>query len=124
MDIPFTELQKLAGDAQLSYCEGYPVDGSFQQALIDEAVLSAKSAQVALLFVTLPETKESEGYDRADLDLPPQQVALIKAVTNVQPNTVVILNNGAPVVMRDLDRWPRRRAGGLDDGAGGRWGGG
>ena len=43
------------------------------------------SADVALLYLSLPETKESEGYDRPDLDLTPQQVALIKAVTAVQP---------------------------------------
>ena len=41
----------------------------------------------------------SAGYDRADLELTRQQIALIKAVTAVQPKTVVILNNGAPVAM-------------------------
>jgi len=120
LDIPFNELQKLAGDVELNYSEGYSSDGSFQQGLIDEAVISAKSAEVALLYVALPDTKESEGYDRSDLDLTPQQVALIKAVTSVQPKTVVILNNGAPVVMSDwidntaavLEAWMMGQAGG------------
>jgi len=101
VDIPFIELQKLAGDAELSYAEGYPADGSFNQALIEEAVKNAQLAEVALVYISLPETKESEGYDRSDIDLAPQQVELIKAVSAVQPNTVVILNNGAPVVMRE-----------------------
>ena len=48
--------------------------------------------------------KESEGYDRADLDLTEQQVALIKAVAAIQPNTIVILNNGAPVAMSEWIR--------------------
>lgn len=99
VDIPFTELQKHAEQAELTFAEGYPHDDSFQQPLIDEAVQLAQSADVALLYIALPSYKESEGYDRADLDLTSQQVALIRAVTAVQPNTVVILNSGAPVVM-------------------------
>ena len=91
----------MAGNAKLSYAEGYPEDDTFDQGLIDEAVKNARAADVALLYISLPKTKESEGYDRADLDLTSQQVALIKAVTAVQPKTVVILNNGSPVVMSE-----------------------
>ncbi len=120
VDNPFDELQKLAGDAELSYAEGYPKDEAFDQALIDEACNNARSADVALLYIALPATKESEGYDRPDLDLTSHQVALIKAVTAVQPNTVVILNNGAPVVMSEwidgtaavLEAWMMGQAGG------------
>jgi beta-glucosidase len=49
-----------------------------------------------------------------------QEVSLIKAVTAAQPRTVVILNNGAPVVMSDwidgtaavLEAWMMGQAGG------------
>lgn len=102
VDVPFAELQKAAGNAQLSYCAGYPADDSFQQVLIDEAASAAQVADVALLFIALPTFKESEGYDRTDLDLTAHQVALLQAVTAVQPNTAVILNNGAPIAM---NRW-------------------
>ncbi|MFZ2095964.1 MAG: glycoside hydrolase family 3 C-terminal domain-containing protein [Anaerolineales bacterium] len=120
VDVPFIELQKLAGNAELTYAEGYPADESYNQDLIDEAVTHAHSAEVALLYICLPETKESEGYDRPDLDLTTQQVALIKAVSAVQPHTVVILNNGAPVVMGEwidgpaavLEAWMMGQAGG------------
>jgi len=86
----------------LTYAEGYPSDDSFRQDLIDQAVVLAQSADVALLYIALPTFKESEGYDRIDLDLTGQQIALIQAVSAVQPNTVVVLNNGAPVAM---DAW-------------------
>ena len=99
VSMPFKELQKQAGDAELTYAEGYPADDSFRQELIDQAVGLAQSADVALLYIALPGYKESEGYDRADLDLTAQQVTLIKAVTAIQPKTVVILNNGSPVTM-------------------------
>lgn len=105
VDSPLDELQKLVGDARLSYTEGYLDDDRFDQSMIDEAVKNANNADVALLFIALLKTKESEEYDRADLDLRPQQVALIKAVTTAQPNTVVILNSGTPVVMSEwIDR--------------------
>lgn len=120
VDNPFMELQKLAGDAELTFSNGYPEDISFDQTLIDAAVKNAQTADVALLYIALPDSKESEGYDRADLDLTKQQVALINAVTSVQPNTVVILNNGAPVVMGEwiegtaavLEAWMMGQAGG------------
>ncbi len=120
VDNPLEELRVLAGDAELSFSEGYPADDSLNQSLIDEAVAYARSADVALLYLALPDWKESEGYDRPDLDLTPQQVALIKAVSAEQPNTVVILNNGAPVVVSDwidhtaalLEGWMMGQAGG------------
>jgi beta-glucosidase len=120
LDDPYEELEKMAGNTELSYAEGYPKDDSFDQALIDEAVKNARSAEVSLLYICLPEDKESEGYDRSDLDLTSHQVALIKAVTRVQPNTIVILNNGAPVTMSEwidgtaavLEAWMMGQAGG------------
>jgi beta-glucosidase len=118
--VPFAELRALAPDAELTYAAGYPADDSFQPALIEEAVGLAQAADVAVLYIALPSFKESEGYDRTDLDLTAQQVALIKAVAAVQPNCVVVLNNGAPVVVGDwidgvgavLEAWMMGQAGG------------
>jgi beta-glucosidase len=118
--IPFKELQSRAQNAELTYAEGYPKDDSLRQDLIDQAVTIAQSADVALLYIALPTFKESEGYDRQDLDLTNQQIALIKAVAKVQPKTVVVLNNGAPVAMSEwidsvsavLEGWMMGQAGG------------
>ncbi len=118
--IPFVELKQQAAGADLVYAEGYPADDSFQQALIDRAVEVAQPADVALLFIALPSYKESEGYDRPDLDLTTQQIALIQAVSRAQPKTVVILNNGSAVTMSEwidgpaavLEAWMMGQAGG------------
>ena len=118
--VPFKELQTRAGDAELTYAEGYPTDNSFRQEMIDQAVTLAQSADVAVLYIALPSFKESEGYDRPDLDLTEQQIALIKAVAQAQPHTVVVLNNGAPVAMSAwiddvaavLEAWMMGQAGG------------
>ena len=120
VDVPLVELQKLAGGAQMTYSEGYPADDTRQPDLIDAAVSAARAAEVALLYIALPTYKESEGYDRADLDLTGQQVALIRAVTAAQPKSVVILNNGSAVTMSAwldgvaavLEAWMMGQAGG------------
>ncbi|MCB8924239.1 MAG: glycoside hydrolase family 3 C-terminal domain-containing protein [Ardenticatenaceae bacterium] len=118
--MPFNELKARSEEAEFTYAEGYPTDDSFRQDLIDEAVTLAQAADVAVLYIALPSFKESEGYDRRDLDLTNQQIALVKAVSAVQPNTVVVLNNGAPVVMVEwidgvaavLEGWMMGQAGG------------
>ena len=120
IDIPFDELRQVAGETELTYAEGYPAEDSAQPALIDEAVAAARAAQVALLYIALPDYKESEGYDRTDLDLTVQQVNLIKAVTQAQPKTVVILNNGSALAMSEwlggtaavIEAWMMGQAGG------------
>lgn len=120
VDVPFDEIQKLAGGAALLYAEGYLEEDTFNQGLIDEAVATAGKADVALIFVALPESKDSEGLDRPDIDLTQQQIALIKAVTARQPRTVVILNIGSAVAMAEwidgpaavLEAWLMGQAGG------------
>jgi beta-glucosidase len=120
VDIPFKELEKLAGKAELLYADGYALEEGFDQTLIDAAVAAAAQAEVALLFVALPSSKESEGYDRDDIDFTEQQIALIKAITATQPRTVVILNSGSAVAMSEwiggtaavLEAWMMGQAGG------------
>lgn len=120
VDNPFEELQKLAGGAELLYATGDMMEDGFNQALIDEAANVAAQAEIALLYIGLPPFKESEGYDRPDIDLSRQQVALIQAVSAVQPRSVVILNNGSAVAMSEwidkvpavLEAWLMGQAGG------------
>jgi beta-glucosidase len=97
--IPLDALKAVSGGADITYAEGYPVDNAIRQDLIDQAAAIASGAEVAILYIALPTFKESEGYDRKDIDLTDQQILLIQAVSAVQPNTVVVLNNGAAVAM-------------------------
>ena len=120
VDIPLQELRALASSAEIRYAEGYAMEQGFDQALIDEAVIVAREADVALLYVALPAFKESEGYDRPDLHLTEQQVALIQAAAEAQPQSVVILNSGSAVTMEPwiedvpvvVEAWMMGQAGG------------
>ncbi len=65
------------------------------------AAHSARAARVAIVFAGAP---ESEGADRPNLQLPGNQDALIAAVAAANPNTIVVLNTGGPVLMPWLSR--------------------
>lgn len=99
VDIPLEEIKKHAAEGAVSYAQGYTDQDIFDQSLIDGAVEAAKLADTTVLFLALPPSKESEGYDREDLALTFQQTALIDAVSTVQPNIVVVLNSGSAITM-------------------------
>lgn len=66
-----------------------------------DAVEQARQAEVAIVFAT---KWSSEGYDAADLSLPDNQDALISAVAEANPNTIVVLETGNPVAMPWLQK--------------------
>jgi beta-glucosidase len=68
-----------------------------------EAVAAAARADACVMVVGSAASTESEGYDRGDLDLPGGQDALVEAVLEANPNTVVALNIGAPMVLPWID---------------------
>ena len=67
--------------------------------LLEEAVKAASEADIAVIFAGLPDSFESEGYDRPDMRMPDNQNVLIAQIAAVQENTVVVLHNGSPVEM-------------------------
>jgi beta-glucosidase len=67
-------------------------------AALERAASLAAGADVAVVVVG-GEVADSEGHDRPDMDLPADQVALIRAVAGVNPRTVVLVNSGAPMTM-------------------------
>ncbi|MDR1638622.1 MAG: glycoside hydrolase family 3 C-terminal domain-containing protein [Clostridiales bacterium] len=87
----------LAKGRDVSYSEGFPLEDLIDEALMESAVKAAQAADVAVIFAGLPDSFESEGYDRLHMRLPSVQNELIKRVTAAQPNTVVVLHNGSPV---------------------------
>ena len=90
---------------KIRYVKGFPFDrDAALEGELEKAVEAAKAASVAVIFAGLPDAVESEGYDRADMKLPACQTELIEAVAAVQPNTVVVLHNGAPVEAPWADR--------------------
>jgi len=100
------EIEKITqGKSKILYEKGYHLDSDeIDEELIEKAKRSAKESDVAVIIAGLPERYESEGYDREHMQMPQSQNKLIEEITKVQPNTVVVLSNGAPVEMPWVDK--------------------
>lgn len=93
-------LEETRKKCHVAYCEGFrETDGCVEENLREEAVRQAQNADVAVIFAGLPDTAESECYDRKDMKLPSCQEEVIEAVCAVQKNVVVVLHCGSPVEM-------------------------
>ncbi|MHC0432970.1 beta-glucosidase family protein [Streptomyces sp. O3] len=111
----------LHGRREVSFAPGYVVESEeADPELVDEAVRTAAEADVAVVFLGLPTSYESEGFDRAHMDLPAQQIALLHAVADANPRVAVVLSNGSAVTLTPwqdraqavLETWLLGQAGG------------
>lgn len=98
-----------ARDAGLNikYVKGYNEDFvTTSEALTNEALEAARNAEAVIVFAGLPESFETEGADRTNLDMPAAQNELIEKLAEVNPNIAVVLHNGAPVAMPWINKVP------------------
>ena len=68
------------------------------------AVDAAKKQKVAVVVVGLPDIYESEAFDREHMRLPEGHNKLVKAVAEVNPNTVVVLLGGSAMELPWADQ--------------------
>ncbi|MEZ7951743.1 MAG: glycoside hydrolase family 3 C-terminal domain-containing protein [Halioglobus sp.] len=106
LDIPLDEIQNLlATDNPPLFAPGYSLThDDIDQQLIEDALTLARDAGTVVLFAGLPDSYESEGFDRNHMRLPAAQLKLIEAVMRVTDRLVVVLQNGAPVEVPFLDQ--------------------
>ncbi|WP_067498421.1 glycoside hydrolase family 3 C-terminal domain-containing protein [Actinoplanes sp. TFC3] len=116
-----TALDGLREAMTVTFAPGFDIESTQgDAALVKEAVAAARQADVAVLFLGLPPSYESEGYDRDHMDLPQHQVDLLHAVADVNANVVVVLSNGSVVTVAPwqqrakaiLEGWLLGQAGG------------
>jgi beta-glucosidase len=99
VDSPLEEIRALGHP--VTYAAGFTTGAEGNaETLREEAVRAACGVEVAVIFVGL--RGESEGSDREHLDLPADQVELVRAVAAVAPRTVVVLSTGGVV---SLEGW-------------------
>lgn len=86
--------------AELSYCgfaQGFDRKGRADEALQQEAVELAKTADVVLYYMGLDEVSETEGLDRTHMKLHDNQIDLLKALSAVNQNIIVVLSAGSVI---------------------------
>jgi beta-glucosidase len=113
--------ESLGARREVTFAPGFAIESATADpALVDEAVRAAADAEVVVLFLGLPPSYESEGYDRAHMDLPAHQVDLLHAVADANPRVIVVLCNGSVVTVAPwqdrahavLEGWLLGQAGG------------
>jgi beta-glucosidase len=111
----------LDGRREVTFAPGFVIESAAADpALVEEAVRTASDAEVVVLFLGLPPSYESEGYDREHMDLPAHQIDLLHAVADANPRLVVVLSNGSVVTLAPwqdraqavLEGWLLGQAGG------------
>lgn len=90
--IPLRQIEAQAPKAQVTFRDGR---------YVSDAVNVARQSDVAIVFAT---QWMSEGFDVPDLSLPDGQDQLIEAVASANPNTIVVLETGGPVLMPWRDK--------------------
>ena len=90
---------KAIGANVTGFAPGFRRGGKMDAMLIRQACKLAENADVVLLWLGLDEGGEAEGVDRSDMKLPENQIALLDAVAEVNPNIVVVLSCGCAVEM-------------------------
>jgi beta-glucosidase len=105
VDVALDELRAgVPPGVDVSFAPGYTIGpGEDDAALLGEAVALARSADVVVLFLGLPASDESEGFDRTHMDLPANQVALLDGLAAVNPQIVVVLANGGAVLIAEWE---------------------
>ena len=71
---------------------------------IAAAAEAARNAEAVVLCLGEPEDYSGEGRSRTDVTLPGPQLALAEAVIRANPNTAVLLFNGRPLVLTELEK--------------------
>lgn len=96
LDTPLDCL-KASGLELAGFAPGFRRHGGADGALLRAAVELARKADVVLVYLGLDELAESEGLDRPDMALRPNQTELLEAVSAANPRVAVVLAGGAPV---------------------------
>jgi len=99
------EIRKITAEEGIcvEYSQGYALRSITTDGMINDAVNTAASADVAVIFAGLWTAYDREGFDRKHLRIDDSHIKLIEEVAKKQKNLVVVLSNGDAVEMPWLD---------------------
>lgn len=100
-----TRLTSLADAlSQAPYLACCDANGNVTEAAFQEAAAMAKKAKIAVVVAGLPDSYESEGFDRENMKMPEGHNRMIERVAAANPHTVVVLLGGSPMELPWFDK--------------------
>ncbi len=98
-------IRALAPDTELLIETGCSATiGDTDESGIMKAVAAARAAEAVILALGEKEDDSGEGRSRAELTLPGMQLELARRVIEANPHTVVVLFNGRPLALTELEK--------------------
>ena len=88
----------------VSFCDIGNEVGEVSPEEIEQAVVMAKSKNTAVVVIGLPDSYESEAFDREHMYMPDGYLALVNAVAEANLNTVVVLLGGSVMELPFTDK--------------------
>ncbi|MBO5716301.1 MAG: glycoside hydrolase family 3 C-terminal domain-containing protein [Clostridia bacterium] len=88
----------------IPFCDVGNEVGEVSAEEIGQAVSLAKDKKTAVLVIGLPDSYESEAFDREHMRMPDGYIALVNAVSEVNLNTVVVLLGGSVMELPFADK--------------------
>ena len=101
IDNPLEEIRHYSD--HITFSPGYDDVKQNNECLLRQAEDSAKMADIAVIFAGAMLPLETDDYNRKDMNIEPAHEELIRRVSAVNPNTVVVLMNCESVVMPWID---------------------
>ncbi len=98
-------LEEVPAGSEIRYARGYDSSSETVDVVLEEeAVRTAEECDMAVLFLGLPESYETEGLDRENINIPENQNHLVDAVYEVQKNIAVVLYGGSVMELPWIDK--------------------
>ena len=94
--------QKLKNSATVDFTDGVNFSGDGYNLNLGKAIDAAYSHDVVIVCAGTGRCVETEGHDRTDIKLPFVQEEAIRKISQVNPNTVVIVYAGSAI---DMSEW-------------------
>ncbi|MGN0634194.1 MAG: glycoside hydrolase family 3 C-terminal domain-containing protein [Oscillospiraceae bacterium] len=102
-------LEAVKDICSVTYAKGFSIDkDEIDPELEQQAIEAAMACDTTVVFAGLPDSFESEGFDRTHMQLPQCQLYLIDKLRTVTENIVIVLHNGSPVEMPFLEKSENR----------------
>lgn len=87
-----------------NYSKGYSVfSEEIDNKLFEDVIKKAESVDTILFFGGLTDSAESEGFDRENMELPKNQLNLLKKLCAMDKKVVFVFYGGSPVELNGLD---------------------
>lgn len=92
----------LGDDVNLTVSQGVSSTRSLDSALLEEAVINAENADLALLFLGEESILSGEAHSRANIELPGLQNELVHAIARTGTPIVAVVMAGRPIIVENI----------------------